>query len=67
LSKSGHKRIEPESVFNFLKERVGWLDGVVISGGEPTLHADLPLFVQQLKQLGFKVKLDTNGTNPAML
>ena len=43
------------------------LDGVVISGGEPTLNRDLPDFIRQIKLLGYKVKLDTNGTNPAML
>ena len=40
------------------------LDGVCISGGEPTLHPDLEEFVKKIKDMGFKVKLDTNGTNP---
>jgi len=44
-----------------------WVDGVCITGGEPTLHADLPEFCQRFKQMGFLVKLDTNGTNPSML
>lgn len=56
-----------EQVLEFLKQRTGKLDGVVITGGEPTLHADLPQFIKQIKELGFAVKLDTNGTNPEML
>ena len=54
-------------VFSFLKQRVGKLDGVVFSGGEPTLHEDLPDIIRSIKKLGFAVKLDTNGTNPEML
>lgn len=54
-------------LFNFLKKRAGKLEGVVITGGEPTLHPDLPEFIQQIKSLGYSVKLDTNGTNPKML
>jgi pyruvate formate lyase activating enzyme len=59
--------IEEEDFFHFLKERVNFLDAVVVSGGEPTLHADLLEFCERIKVLGFYVKLDTNGTNPAML
>ena len=61
---------EPISVFtvlDFLKKRVGKLDAVVVTGGEPTLHLDLLEFLSDVKDLGFKVKLDTNGTNPDML
>ena len=55
----------PENIFfNFLKTRVGFLDGVVISGGEPTMQNDLIDFIKKIKELGFLVKLDTNGTNP---
>lgn len=54
-------------VLEFLKSRIGKLDGVVITGGEPTIHKDLPEFIKQIKGLGFCVKLDTNGTNPGML
>ena len=57
---------EPE-VMAFLKERSGFLEGVVISGGEPTLQKDLPDFCHRVKVLGFDIKLDTNGTNPAMI
>lgn len=61
---------EPLSIgafFDFLKTRVKKLDGVVITGGEPTLHADLPEFIKEIKKLSFDIKLDTNGTNPTML
>ena len=54
-------------VFAFLDERRGLLDGVVISGGEPTLSPDLPDFCARVKSLGYPVKLDTNGSRPQML
>jgi pyruvate formate lyase activating enzyme len=54
-------------ILEFLSSRIGKLDGVVITGGEPTLHKDLPEFIKQIKDLGFAIKLDTNGTNPDML
>lgn len=55
----------PETeVLEYLKKRKGLLDGVCISGGEPTLSADLPRFCEKIKALGYSVKLDTNGTNP---
>ena len=50
--------------FDFLKQRTGILDGVVITGGEPTLHSDLLDFIQKVKGMGFLVKLDTNGIFP---
>ncbi|MCK4635726.1 MAG: anaerobic ribonucleoside-triphosphate reductase activating protein [Candidatus Moranbacteria bacterium] len=56
-----------DTVLNFLKTRVGKIDGVVISGGEPTLQKDLEDFIDKVKELGFLVKLDTNGTNPKIL
>lgn len=59
--------ISEEIFFRFLKTRKGFLDGVVICGGEPTIHADLPSFCQKIRDLWFLVKLDTNGSNPAML
>ena len=52
---------------DFLKTRQGKLDGVVISGGEPTLQSGLYDFIKEVKQLDFAVKLDTNGTNPKIL
>lgn len=59
--------IAEDDLLFFLKSRAGKLDAVVVSGGEPTLHNDLPEFIKKIKKLGFKIKLDTNGTNPAML
>ncbi len=56
-----------EEVLDFLKEKKGWIDGVVICGGEPTIHSDLPQFIQNFKKIPIAVKLDTNGTNPGLL
>lgn len=60
-------RLALSDLFVFLTARAGKLEGVVITGGEPTIHHDLPDFIRQIRALGFKVKLDTNGTNPDML
>lgn len=60
-------RISEEEFFTFLKSRQGLVDGVVICGGEPTINEDLPDFIKKIKELGFLVKLDTNGSNPTML
>ena len=54
-------------IFTFLQTRRRLIDGIVITGGEPTLQRGLPAFCQILKEMGFLVKLDTNGTNPLML
>ncbi len=59
--------VPPDKIWNYLQKNTSWIDGVVITGGEPTLHEDLPLLCQQIKKLGFPVKLDTNGTNPKMI
>ncbi len=61
----GDKTIE--EALGFLKNRKGLLDGVVLSGGEATLYEELVQFCQQIKALGFKIKLDTNGLNPSMI
>jgi pyruvate formate lyase activating enzyme len=53
-----------EGVLAFLRSRAKLLDGVVISGGEPAIIEDLPEFIKQIKGMGFKVKLDTNGSRP---
>jgi pyruvate formate lyase activating enzyme len=50
-----------------LEQQKGWADGVCITGGEPTLQRDLPELCSRIKQMGFMVKLDTNGTNPTIL
>lgn len=59
--------ISKNEITSFLKTRINKLDGVVITGGEATIHKDLPEFIKEIKQLGFLVKLDTNGTNPIMV
>ena len=56
-----------EDVLRFLSKRTGIIDGVCITGGEPTLCPELPGFITSIKNMGFKVKLDTNGTNPDMV
>jgi pyruvate formate lyase activating enzyme len=56
-----------ERVENYLKKQRNWIDGVCITGGEPTLHSDLPDLCSKMKEMGFLVKVDTNGTNPTMV
>ncbi|MFW6281488.1 MAG: anaerobic ribonucleoside-triphosphate reductase activating protein [bacterium] len=53
----------PEYIFDFLKRRKDFLDGITITGGEPTLQTDLFSFIEKIKKQSFKVKIDTNGTN----
>lgn len=58
----------PESeILSYLKKRKGILEGLCITGGEPTLNADLPDFIKKVKEIGYSVKVDTNGTNPEMV
>ena len=59
--------IDLETFFSFLEKRKGKLDGVVITGGEPTLQKGLYQFIFDIKNMGFCVKLDTNGSNPKVL
>lgn len=59
--------ISPETFFSFLEERRGRLDGVVITGGEPTIQRGLADVLRRIKSLGFQTKLDTNGSLPEML
>ncbi len=61
------KFVSEEEFFAFLEKRKNLLDGVVICGGEPSIHADLPEFCAKIKAKNFLVKLDTNGSNPDML
>ena len=56
-----------EYVLDYLKKRQGILDGVCITGGEPLLHKDLREFIKKVKELGYLVKLDTNGSFPERL
>ena len=67
LSHTTLSTLSEESVLDYLKKRFGILEGLCITGGEPTLHATLPQFIAKVKNIGYKVKLDTNGTNPNML
>jgi len=64
---SGRTWLDAEAALAWLDERRGWLDAVVITGGEPTLQPDLAEFVRTVRAKGFLVKLDTNGTRPDVL
>ena len=59
--------ISTHEALTFLQSRQGRLEGVVLSGGECTLYPDLAHFCQQIKELGYKIKIDTNGSNPTLL
>lgn len=67
LNPSAQPEIPVKEVLSFLKKRKGILDGVCITGGEPTLSPDLPELLQEIRTLGYPIKLDTNGTHPALL
>jgi len=62
-----HISISEKDFFNFLRERKGMIEGVVLGGGEPTVFEKLVSFTKKIKKEGFLVKLDTNGSNPEML
>jgi pyruvate formate lyase activating enzyme len=61
------QRMEEDDFFEMLSDRKKYIDAVCVTGGEPTLHSDLPQFIRKIKNAGFSVKLDTNGTNPEMV
>ncbi|MEM0372922.1 MAG: anaerobic ribonucleoside-triphosphate reductase activating protein [archaeon] len=61
------KKISEESVISFLKKKKKWIDAVVVTGGEPTIHGDLPTFFKRVKKLGFLTGLETNGSNASMM
>jgi len=63
----GEGRLSHTQALDFLKSRHGLLDGVVLSGGEATLYPELPALCHEIKAMGFKIKLDTNGSNPEMI
>ena len=67
LSSSSEPVIDEDEIFSFLKKRKGMLEGVVVTGGEPTLQRDLIPFLGRLKTLGYLVKMDTNGYRPEVL
>ncbi len=59
--------IDEKDIFDFLDKRVGLIQGVVITGGEPTVHSDLPDFIKKIKDKNFPVKLDSNGYRPEVI
>lgn len=67
LINSDEGTITEESVLSYLENKKKLIDAVVITGGEPTLHAGLYDFINKVKQLGFLVKLDSNGTHPEVI
>ncbi|MBD3313370.1 anaerobic ribonucleoside-triphosphate reductase activating protein [Candidatus Woesearchaeota archaeon] len=70
IEKKGYDKIntiEENEFFDLLDRRKKWIDGVVITGGEPTIHKDLPQLAGKIKNKGFLLKIDTNGTDPDML
>ena len=64
---TGQGQISEEEFFSFLKKRSGLLDGVAVTGGEPLMQPELPHFLEEIKRLGFSVKLDSNGSYPTQL
>ena len=67
LGNDGPEPISEETLMKFLNKRVGLLDAVCVTGGEPTLQKDLPELLKKIKALGYLVKLDTNGNRPEVL
>ena len=60
-------KFSEEEILSFLRQRQGLLTGLCITGGEPTIHSDLEDFIKKVKELGYKVKLDSNGSRPEVL
>ncbi len=67
LAGAGEQLMSEEALMDFLRSRQGLLDGVCVSGGEPTLYPELENLLANMKALGFAVKLDTNGSRPEIL
>ena len=65
--KEDSKILDETDLFVYLEKRKGLLDAVTITGGEPTLQPDLYNFIKKIKNIGYLIKLDTNGTNPEVL
>ncbi len=61
------RTIDSEYILDFLNYRTGMIEGVVLTGGEPTLQLDLLLFLRKIKELSFMIKLDTNGSRPEVI
>ncbi len=67
LNPEGYEDIPLEYILNRLDEMREWVDGVCITGGEPTIHPHLPALIKEIKSLGLLIKLDTNGSRPQVL
>ena len=67
LPERSRQEIPEEEVLGFLKKRVGILDGVAVTGGEPLMHPEIDGFLRRIRELGFSIKLDTNGSFPDRL
>ncbi|OGD14383.1 anaerobic ribonucleoside-triphosphate reductase activating protein [Candidatus Atribacteria bacterium RBG_19FT_COMBO_35_14] len=67
LRPDNFKNIPQKEIDSYLLERKDFIDGICMSGGEPTLYPDLPSYFKEIKNKGFLIKLDTNGTNPKLL
>ncbi len=63
----GGKSFSETDILRYLRDRRGLLDGVVVTGGEPTLQPDLARFLHRIRELGYAIKLDTNGSRPKVL
>ncbi len=61
------KTVPLEYIERFVKEKKGWIDAMIVGGGEPTLYAQLPALLKEIKKMNLLIKLDTNGTNPEMI
>lgn len=59
--------IPEQEIIDYLNKRKGIIEGICITGGEPTLNPDLPQFLEKIRKTGVKIKVDTNGTNPKMI
>lgn len=67
VTEAFEETVTADELYTFLKKRIGLLDGVCVTGGEPLLQPDLISFLQPIHEMGFAVKLDTNGTQPEKL
>jgi pyruvate formate lyase activating enzyme len=67
LNPEQYEDVKEEEIFDFLTKHNDFIDGVCITGGEPTLQKGLDKFCERVKKLGIKIKLDTNGTNPTVV
>ena len=67
IGHSNEDLIDEKEIFAYLNKRKGVIDGIVISGGEPTIQKDLKAFMKKVKDLGVSIKLDTNGSNPNLV